>query len=142
MSWAKDELEFMDLGDHRLNERGIHILDKLGLSPGKTIPQAFKSWKEMKAAYRFFDNPSVSEDKILAAHLGKTIERVAEHPVVLFVSDTTDINYTTKTKMKGKERLDNKQNGLWLHSTIAVTPAKLRPRSPIGSAFGQLRIPI
>lgn len=125
MSWIALEMETIDLGDRRLNHRSIKILEGLGLAPGRTIPQAFQAWNEVKATYNFFDNPSVSENKILAPHLEKTIERIKEYPVVLFISDTTDINYTTKSVMENKERLDNKQNGIWLHATIAITPERL-----------------
>jgi hypothetical protein len=125
MNWVEFEMETIDLGDHRLNQRSCNILEGLGLAPGRTIPQAFQAWNEIKATYNFFNNDSVSEDKILAPHLEKTIERIREYPVVLFTSDTTDVNYTTKKAMKNKERLDNKQDGLWLHATIAVTPEKL-----------------
>ena len=44
---------------------------------------------------------------------------------MLLLSDTSEIDYTTKKAMKGKERLSNKKHGLWLHSTIAVTPERL-----------------
>jgi hypothetical protein len=125
MSWAEEEFEEIDLGDKRLNTRTISIVETLGLAPGRTIPQAFQSWKEIKACYNFFKNGSISSQKLLAPHLKKTIERIKEYPVVLLPSDTTDINYTSKDAMEGKERLDNKQNGLWLHSTIAVTPQRL-----------------
>lgn len=125
MSWMEDEMIFIDLGDRRLNKRCLSIIEKLGLAPGRTIPQAFQARSEIKATYNFFDNDLVSEDKILAPHLQKTIGRIEEYPVVLLVSDTTDINYTTKNAMVNKERLDNKQSGLWLHATIAVTPDRL-----------------
>jgi hypothetical protein len=125
MSWVENEMEWIDLGDRRLNQRSFNILEGLGLAPGRTIPQAFQVWSEIKATYNFFNNDSVSEKKILASHLAKTIERINEYPVVLLASDTTDINYTTKSIMKNKERLDNKQNGIWLHATIAITPERL-----------------
>lgn len=125
MSWFEIEMETIDLGDARLNQRVCSIFEGLGLAPGRTIPQAFQAWNEIKATYNFLNNDSVSEEKILAPHLGKTIERIMEYPVVLLASDTTDINYTTKVAMENKERLDNKQNGIWLHATIAITPDKL-----------------
>lgn len=125
MSWIDIEMEAIDLGDRRLNQRSLNILEGLGLAPGRTIPQAFQAWNEIKATYNFLNNDLVSEEKILAPHLEMTLERIKECPIVLLASDTTDINYTTKSTMKGKERLDNKQNGLWLHATIAVTPERL-----------------
>ena len=125
MSWAEVEFDTIDLGDHHLNQRCINITEGLGLAPGRTIPQTFQAWNELKATYNFFNNNSVSEERILKPHLDRTIQRIKEYPVVLLASDTTDLNYTTKTVMEGKERLDNKQNGVWLHATIAVTPERL-----------------
>jgi len=125
MSWVEEEFEAVYLGDKRLNSRCIHIVETLGLAPGRTIPQAFQSRGEIKACYNFLDNDAVCEEKLLIPHIEKTIKRIKEYPVVLLISDTTDINYTTKKAMKGKERLDNKQNGLWLHPTIAVTTERL-----------------
>jgi hypothetical protein len=125
MSWTEIEFDTIDLGDKRLNNRMLYIIESLGLAPGRTIPQAFKSWTEIKACYNFCDNDLVTEEKLLAPHIEKTLERIREYPVVLLPSDTTDINYTTKEAMRGKERLSNKQSGIWLHPTIAVTPERL-----------------
>jgi len=125
MYCVKLEFETINLGDRRLNARAVHIFNQLGLAPGRTIPQAFQSWKEIKASYNFFSNDLVSGEKLLAPHIEKTIERIREFPIVLLPSDTTEIDYTSKSAMKGKERLSNKKEGIWLHPTIAVTPQRL-----------------
>jgi hypothetical protein len=125
MGWTETEFETLDLGDLRLNRRAIYILESIGLAPGRTIPQSFKSRAEIKACYNFFDNDLVSDEKILLPHTEKTIERIREYPVVLLPSDTTEIDYTAKEAMEGRERLSNKKKGLWLHSTLAVTPDRL-----------------
>ncbi len=125
MSWVETEFEAVNLGDQRLNRRAIRIIEGLGLAPGRTIPQTFQAWGEIKACYNFFSNDSVSGEALIAPHIEKTIERIKEYPVVLLPSDTTEIDYTSKEAMKGKERLSNKKHGLWLHPTIAVTPERL-----------------
>lgn len=125
MSWAELEFETLDIGDIRLNRRAVSIAAGLGLAPGRTIPQTFVSRSEIKACYRFFDNGLVSEKKILKPHVDKTIERISEYPVVLLPSDTSELDYTTKVAMVGKERTTNKKSGLWLHATTAVTPERL-----------------
>lgn len=125
MSWVESEFESIDLGDYRLNCRSIGIVEDLGLAPGRSIPQTFQSRGEIKAVYNFFTNEKVTEQKILKPHIEKTVERIKEYPVVLLPSDTTEIDYTSKKAMKGKERLSNKKSGLWLHSTIAITPERL-----------------
>lgn len=126
MSWVDAEFETVNLGDQRLNRRAVYIVEELGLAPGRTIPQTFQSWGEIKACYNFFDNALVSDEKLLAPHKEKTIERIQEYPVVLLPSDTSEIDFTAKQAMVGRERLTNKhKKGLWLHATIAVTPDRL-----------------
>lgn len=125
MSWIESEFAMLDIGDARLNRRAISIAENLGLVPGRTIPQAFVSRGDIKSCYKFFDNGSVSDKKILAPHIEKTKERIQEYPVVLLPSDTSELDYTTKKAMIGKERITNKKTGLWLHATIAVTPERL-----------------
>ena len=125
MSWSALELQSMDLGDVRLNRRAVKIADTLGLAPGRTIPQAFQSWASTKACYNFFNNSLVSERKIIAPHIAQTTLRMKEHPVVLLVNDTSELDYNSKDAMKGKERIMQRRTGLWLHPTIAVTPQRL-----------------
>lgn len=125
MSWVETEFATLDIGDARLNRRAISIAENLGLAPGRTIPQTFISRGDIKACYKFFDNGSVSDKKILKPHVERTKERIQECSVVLLPSDTSELDYTTKKAMTGKERITNKKTGLWLHATIAVTPERL-----------------
>lgn len=125
MSWIELEFESLDLGDCRLNKRSITIIESLGLAPGKSIPQTFQSWSEIKATYNFFSNRRITNEKLLKPHLKATMERIAEYPVVLLASDTSELDYTSKKKMKNKERLSNTKSGIWLHATIATTPKRL-----------------
>jgi hypothetical protein len=75
-SWAEDETAGCDLGDVRLNRRLGAMLAALGEWPGKSLPTAFQNWANTKAAYRFFANENVSEDKILAGHFAASALRV------------------------------------------------------------------
>jgi hypothetical protein len=64
MSWVQEEFETVDLGDARLNNRVIHIIETLGPPPVKTIPQSFKPWGEIKACYHFTNSCYAAADKI------------------------------------------------------------------------------
>ena len=66
--WVSEETAECDLGDPRLNRRLGAMLEAMGERPGKSLPTAFQDWANTKAAYRFFANENVSEDKILAGH--------------------------------------------------------------------------
>ena len=151
MSWAELELQSMDLGDVRLNRRAMKIADILGLAPGRTIPQAFQSWTSTKACYNFFSNDLVSEEKIIAPHIEQTTLRMKEHPVVLLINDTSELDYNSKDAMEGKERITNTKTGLWLHPTIAVTPERVMlgvvevnfwKRKPVPEGTNQDKVPI
>ena len=119
------ELENLNLGDYRLNKRAHHILNSFGISPGRTIPQVFKSRNDLKACYEFLNNNLVDEQKLLEPHFEKTLERIRECPIVLLPSDTTELDYATKCSMEGRERITNTKKGLWLQASIAVTPQRL-----------------
>lgn len=67
-SWVDEETAACGLGDARLNRRLDVMLAAMGERPGKSLPTAFQDWANTKAAYRFFSNEKVSEDRILAGH--------------------------------------------------------------------------
>ena len=62
-SWVETETAGCDLGDGRLNRRLGTMLEALGERPGKSLPTAFQDWSNTKAAYRFFSDGNVSEDR-------------------------------------------------------------------------------
>ncbi len=53
-SWAARELKGVNLGDKRLNQRLVKIVEALCEHPEMSIPQAGGSWAATKAAYNFF----------------------------------------------------------------------------------------
>lgn len=126
MSWAREEMFGVNLGDSRLNKRAIKLLETLGGQPTESLPSACKSWKETIAAYRFFYNESIKSEKILEPHKKMTIERVQKHKVVLCLQDTTELDFSSKKKIRGLGYLRYKtQHGMYLHPILAVTPKKV-----------------
>ncbi len=55
MSWAETEFETLDLGDTRLNNRAIELIEDFSAKPTASIAQACGDWADTQAAYRFFD---------------------------------------------------------------------------------------
>jgi len=94
--WTIEELNGIDLGDKRLEDRCKLLLERMGNRPMESIPASLKGWAETQAAYRFFDNNSVSLEKILKPHTEATIERIKQEDVVLNIQDTTLLNYSGK----------------------------------------------
>ena len=123
--WAHEEFAELQLGDPRRTRRLISIMVSVSNQPTASIPQACGSWAQTKAAYRFFDNPSVDPDAILAAHSQKTAQRAGAHRVILALQDTTSLNYSSHPKTQGLGPISNnpsKTIGFFVHSTLCVTP--------------------
>jgi hypothetical protein len=87
--WAQDEFAFAELGDPRRNKRLVNIATRLAASPDGTLPQAFPDWAELKAAYRFFDNPVVDFQKVLQPHLERTRSACREAGEYLIIEDSS-----------------------------------------------------
>jgi hypothetical protein len=93
-NWVADEISECDLGDARLNRRLGAMLEALGERPGSSLPTAFQDWANTKAAYRFFANENVSEDKILEGHFNASALRIqATDGPILILQDTTEFTF-------------------------------------------------
>ena len=58
--WVSKEMESVDIGDKRLNERLTEVLSMMAATPSKSIPSAVnRGHNETTAAYRLFDNGRV-----------------------------------------------------------------------------------
>ena len=64
--------------------------------------------------------------EILDVHTPRTVARLAGQAVVLCIQDTTELDFTTQPGIAGLGRLSYAaQPGLYMHPTLAVTPAGL-----------------
>ncbi len=128
MSWAELELEEVDLGDQRRNRRLIQLVERLGDNPTASIPQACEGWSETHAAYRLLRGEGYDEQDLLEPHRQRTQQRMATHPVVLCLQDTTELNFNGR-QSEGLGPLSYEaQRGMYVHPTYAVTPE----REPLG----------
>jgi hypothetical protein len=124
-NWASNEFCAAQLGDARLTQRLINLAHRLSQSSHCSLPKSLNK-AELKAAYRFFDNPKVDADGVLKAHIEQTLGRMREVPVVLAVQDTTEFNLSHLPATKGLGRgTGSNLHGFMMHSTLAVTPEGL-----------------
>ena len=135
-SWVTTETAGCDLGDERLNRRLGAMLEALGERPGKSLPTAFQDWSNTKAAYRFFSNENVSEDRILEGHFAASALRIqATSGPILILQDTTEFNFkraapekigfthvSTGHKLKDGRRKKHVVCGFQMHASLAITP--------------------
>lgn len=125
-AWSEEELSAVDLGDGRLNRRACVLLSQLAQRPEQSIPEACQGWAETQAAYRFFSNEKVTPEGVLLAHVEAVLERSRQHPLVLCVQDTTELDFTSRPQTEGLGPLTYESAlGLYLHPTVAFTPERL-----------------
>src|SRR5512144_386654 len=114
----------LELGDARRTRRLMRLVEDLSAHPLGSIPVASGGWAETKAAYRLLDNPALEWRELLEVHTQRTEERLQGHPSVLCIQDTTELDFTRQPGIAGWGRLSYEaQHGLYLHPTLAVTPA-------------------
>lgn len=129
-SWAMDEFGGAEVGDARLTKRLIKLADRLGDAPSASIPGACSGRTETQGAYRLFDQARADKrglgwEAVLAPHMARTEARVAEHPVVLCLQDTTELDFNGQA-IDGLGRLSYEaQRGMYVHPTYAVSPQRL-----------------
>lgn len=140
--WAQDEFAFAELGDRRRNKRLVNIAAELAASPGGTLPQAFVDWAELKAAYRFFDNPRVNFAGVLQPHLERTRTACRQPGEYLIIEDTTNLDFTRHWKTQDLGVIgDGQGRGFELHSALAMRveswTLEQRPEGQIMGLFDQ-----
>ena len=119
--WAVSEFALAELGDQRRTQRLVKIATNLARNPGGTLPQAFPEWTDLKAAYRFFDQPKVTFEQIQSSHWQRTREACHQPGEYLLIEDTSELDYTEHPATEEMGSIgDGKGRGLLLHSTLAL----------------------
>jgi len=126
-----EEMEGIYFNDDRLSIRCVKILERIERSPDMSFPKIIKGWSELKGLYRFFSNEKVTHKNILQPHKERTVERCMKEEVVLFVQDTTYLNYAHHPETEGLGPIGSKENfiGMIVHNGYAVSG---KDRKPLG----------
>ena len=125
--WIENEISEANFGDIRLNRRFRVLAAELAANPSQPINQASTDWASAKAAYRFFDNPKVSEEKILEPHFLNTQLRASNQHRIIVVQDTSFIDFTSHPKTEGLGTTSGRKSdgfeskGLLLHAALALS---------------------
>jgi hypothetical protein len=101
-----------------------------------SIPAACGGHNETIAAYRFFDNERVTPEEVLQSHFERTRQRMVQHPVVLLVQDTTELDVTRpQQQVTGAGPLQcPSKRGAYLHPLEAFTP----DGTPLGAVWADI----
>ena len=119
--WAQTEFALAELGDRRLTQRLVRIGTGLAQNPGGTLPQAFPQMKDLKAAYRFFNQAKVGPEQIQSAHWEQTRASCRQPGEYLLIEDTSELDYSGHLGCEELGSIGNgRGRGLLLHSTLAL----------------------
>ncbi|MCI5221934.1 MAG: hypothetical protein D3924_04500 [Candidatus Electrothrix sp. AR4] len=121
-----DEFSNVELCDKRLKKRLMTIVDAAEKSPGASLPGQAGSSAALEGTYRFVENPRVSPESLLDAHVQHTVERAAHHPFVYVIHDTTEFKFSGQ---KRREDLGRLKSGKDQGFSDILLPVLLRPAS-------------
>lgn len=94
----------------------------MAAAPDHSLPDRHEDWADLKAAYRFLNNPKVTPEGIQRTHRTKVREACAGHARILAVQDGSELDYTGHRSVEGLGFVGGGLGrGLLQHSTLAVT---------------------
>jgi hypothetical protein len=123
-SFGDNQFGNAQLGDARRTKRLVRSANIIARHPGGTLPEKFKSPKDLKAFYRLCNGTTVTHEAILSAHREVAFERIAalKRPV-LVLHDSTELDYTDHKSVKGLGQIGNgNRKGYITHNSLAVDP--------------------
>jgi Druantia protein DruA/Transposase DNA-binding len=134
--WVAEELDGLDLGHERLEERWSNMLRSRWENPQRSFLSSFTSGAQIKGAYRLIESSQagVSFQSLLAPHTEQTRRRMAAESVVLLAQDTTPLSYNGLAQTQGLGSMGEEGRGLWLHSLYAFR----LDRIPLGCSWAHL----
>lgn len=124
-SFAEENFAGADLGDQRLTNRLVKIVERMVQHPGGSLPDKMQSPKDLKGLYRFVDNPKATHAEVLEPHYQLTLRRMRQHEgVVLLLQDATELDYTGKKSLTELGQIGNgSRRGYICQNTLAVDAA-------------------
>jgi len=129
------EVADSNFDDERLNERLRRLVAGLAEDPSLSLPRSFDSGA-LEGAYRFFSNPRVTPDDVLAGHFEATRKRCELEGDFLVAHDSTSFSYRHDGEREGlgrAQRSNPRSNQMFLaHVSLAISADG--SRRPLGVA--------
>ena len=125
--WAEQQWRQSKLGDKRRTARAVRLGAAMAAQPAESLPTQTGSWSDLKAAYRLLNEEDVTHRALSERHWLATREQAAALPqaVVLFVQDTSELDFTSHPKTSGLGHIGNTRGrGFLLHSCLALRPSE------------------
>jgi hypothetical protein len=129
------EVADSNFDDERLNKRLRAVVAGLAANPGRSLPKSFDG-AGLEGAYRFFSNPRVTPDDILAPHVEATRQRCQSAGDFLVVHDSTKFAYRFDGERQGlgRAQLTNSKSKQMFFGHLSLALAADGTRRPLGVA--------
>ena len=135
--WAEHTFASAELGRAGRAARLSYSAARIAEHPEKPFPQIF-DWNELRGFYRLCDKTSATLDALQAPHRQQTRQAMREHPLVLIIHDTSELDFSSHRALKGRGPIGNDRGmGFLQHNSLAIVPS---PRQLLGLAHQQLRV--
>ena len=82
-----------ELGDARRSARLVRVVEAIEHDPAVGFPRALESPAELEAFYRFLNNDAFDAADLFEPHRRATLERAEASKEVLFIHDTTTVEF-------------------------------------------------
>ena len=115
--WVEAQFGQCQLGNALRTKRIQKVASNLLNSPEQSLPKQNPEWKDLKAAYRLFQNDQVTFDAVAEQHWKQT--RQTKPGRYLLISDTTEIDHFSHPATEGLGQIGSGSGrGMHLHNCL------------------------
>jgi hypothetical protein len=136
-AWAQLQFGSVNLGDSRCTQRLVQSAAQIAAQPERSFNQIF-DWNRLRGFYRLCNQETATLPAIQGPHWELTRQAMRQHPLVLNLHDTTELDFTHHPTLEGAGPIgDGRGRGFFQHNSLAVLP---QPRRVLGLSYQQLRV--
>jgi Transposase DNA-binding/Transposase Tn5 dimerisation domain len=136
-AWAERQFATAKLGDRRRTNRLVESAAKIAGHPEKPFTQVF-DWNELRGFYRLCDQSEATLPAVMQPHWQQTRESMRQHPLVLVLHDTSELDYSSHPHLAGMGQIGNEGGkGFLQHNSLAVVPSS---GAVLGLTYQQLKV--
>src|SRR4030095_8207706 len=125
-----------ELGDSRLEERALKVVEALAAAPDESFPTQTSDDGELEDLYRFLNNGRGESELLRAPHYGETSRGATAEKNVIVIHDTTGFSFGGETRRKGLGRMKsggpNGSQGFDAHVALVAASETGVPLGVIG----------
>jgi Transposase DNA-binding/Transposase DDE domain len=135
-AWAKAQWGSCTMGNTQRDKRAVEIGMRMAGQPDAGLPEQMGSSAMLKGAYRLLNCRDVSIEAIWEPHHAATRAAAGHMKRVLFIQDTTTLDYSHHPKTQRIGPVGSRQQrGMLLHSVLVYGDQE---RQIVGLAHGQV----